>query len=164
MQMYEEGRHDEAIALLDEAHGDEPDNHQVTLDYAELLLKQRQLTDAEQLLTGLPRDVRDETEAGRLLAMLDFTLTTQDAPPLTVLESTVEGNPDDMESYYQLGAWYVLDGQLENAMEAFMHILQHDRKFRDDAGRKGLLAVFELLGNEGELVNSYRRKLFTALH
>jgi len=164
MQMYEEGKHDEAIALLDEAHRDEPDNHQVTLDYAELLLKQRQLTNAEQLLAGLPRDVRDETEAGRLLAMLDFSLTTQDAPPLTDLESAVEGNPDDMESYYQLGAWYVLDGQFENAMGAFMHILQHNSKFRDDAGRKGLLAVFELLGNEGDLVNSYRRKLFTILH
>ena len=35
---------------------------------------------------------------------------------------------------------------------------------RDDAGRKGLLAVFEPLGNEGDLVNSYRRKLFTVLN
>jgi putative thioredoxin len=49
-------------------------------------------------------------------------------------------------------------------MEAFMSILQRDRGFRDDAGRKGLLAVFEMPGNEGELVNSYRRRLFNALH
>ena len=32
------------------------------------------------------------------------------------------------------------------------------------ASRKGLLAVFELLGDQGELVNSYRRKLFTLMH
>jgi len=163
-QMYEEGRHDKAIALLEEAHRTEPDNHQITLDYAELFLKQGQSSDAEQLLAGLPRDVRDETEARRLLAMLDFTLATQDAPPMSELEATVGHNPEDMESYFQLGARYVLSGQLEDAMGAFMHILQHDRKFRDDAGRRSLLAVFELLGNEGELVNSYRRKLFTILH
>jgi putative thioredoxin len=164
MQRYEEGKHDEAIALLDEAHRTEPDNHQVTLDYAELFLKQGRSGDAEQLLAGLPRDVRDESDARRLLALLDFTLTTRNAPPRGELENTVQHNPDDMESYYQLGACYVLDGQLENAMGAFMYILQRDREFRDDAGRRALLSVFELLGNEGELVNSYRRKLFTALH
>ena len=49
-------------------------------------------------------------------------------------------------------------------MDAFIYILHHDRAFRDDAGRKGLLAVFELLGNQGDLVNSYRRRLFNALH
>jgi len=45
-----------------------------------------------------------------------------------------------------------------------LYILQHDRKFGDNAGRKGLLAVFDLLGNEGDLVADYRRKLFNSLH
>ena len=43
-----------------------------------------------------------------------------------------------------------------------LHIVH--RGFRDDAGRKGLLAVFELLDDQGELVNNYRRKLFTLMH
>ena len=54
--------------------------------------------------------------------------------------------------------------QWEPALEAFLEIFKRDRGFRDDAGRKGLLAVFELLGDQGELVNSYRRKLFTLMH
>ena len=54
-------------------------------------------------------------------------------------------------------------GFLKN-IQTFLEIFRRDRTFRDDAGRKGLLAVFELLGDQGELVNSYRRKLFTLMH
>ncbi|MGB5306201.1 MAG: tetratricopeptide repeat protein [Gammaproteobacteria bacterium] len=45
-----------------------------------------------------------------------------------------------------------------------MGILQRDRTFRDDAGRTALLAVFDLLGSDSDLVNDYRRKLFNAMH
>jgi len=161
---WQQGRHDEALSLLQEARLAEPDNHQLTLAYAEFKMRQGLLDDAAELIASLPRDVRDEKEATRLRALLEFALVTRDAPSMADLESTVENNPDDMEARYQLAAWYVLDNRMEPALEAFMQLLQRDRGFRDDAGRKGLLAVFELLENEGELVNSYRRKLFNLLH
>ena len=83
---------------------------------------------------------------------------------LEELEHTVAANTDDMALRYRLGAVYVLNDRMEAAMDAFLFILEHDRKFRDDIGRRSLLAVFELLGNEGDLVQRYRRQLFNALH
>jgi putative thioredoxin len=53
---------------------------------------------------------------------------------------------------------------MEAAMDAFMSILQRDREFRDDIGRRSLLAVFDILGSDSELVQRYRRQLFNALH
>ena len=161
---WQQGRHSEALSLLHNAHLAEPDNHQLTLSYAELKMRQGQLDDAAELIASLPRDVRDEKEASRMSALLEFAMVTRDAPPMVELESIVDSHPDDLEARYQLAAWYVLDNRMEPALEAFMQLLQRDRGFRDDAGRKGLLAVFELLENEGELVNSYRRQLFTLLH
>ena len=161
---YRQGQHDEALALLEGAHSDEPDNHQLALDYAELCLREAQLEKTAALLAALPRDVRDETEAMRLRALLDFALAIKDAPPVTELEATVAREPDNLEARYQLGAWYVLNDRFENALETFMQLLQHNRSFRDDAGRRGLLAVFDLLDNKGDLVTRYRRKLFTLLH
>jgi putative thioredoxin len=163
-EAWQQGRHDEALSLLQEARRTEPDNHQLTLTCAEFKMRQGQLDDAAELIASLPRDVRDEKEATRMSALLEFAMVTRDAPPMAELENAVENNPDDMEARYQLAAWYVLDSRMEQALEAFMQLLQRDRGFRDDAGRKGLLAVFELLDDEGELVNSYRRKLFTLLH
>ena len=161
---WQQGRHSEALKMLHDAHLAEPDNHQLTLAYAELKMRQGQLDDAAELIASLPRDVRDEKEASRMSALLEFALVTRDAPSMAELESVVEDNPDNLEARHQLAAWYVLDNRMVQALEAFMQLLQRDRGFRDDAGRKGLLAVFELLENEGELVSSYRRKLFNLLH
>ena len=164
MDAYRQGQHSEALALLEDAHSDEPDNHQLALDYAELCLREAQLEKTAALLAALPRDVRDETEAMRLRALLDFAQAIKDAPPVAELEATVAREPDNLESRYQLGAWYVLNDRFESALETFMQLLQRDRSFRDDAGRRGLLAVFDLLDNKGDLVTRYRRKLFTLLH
>ena len=163
-EAYRQGQHDAALALLDDAHQNEPDNHQLTLDYAELCLREAQLEKTASLLAALPREVRDAAEAMRLRALLDFALAIKEAPPIEELEATVSREPDNLEARYQLGAWQVLNDRFEHALETFMQLFQRDRSFRDDAGRRGLLAIFELLDNQGELVTRYRRKLFNLLH
>ena len=45
-----------------------------------------------------------------------------------------------------------------------LEIVRADRKFGDDAGRKTMLAVFNLLGNGHDLVGTYRRSLASALN
>jgi putative thioredoxin len=45
-----------------------------------------------------------------------------------------------------------------------MEILRRDRSYGDDAGRKGLLAVFAILGDEHPLAIHYRRQMFNTLH
>jgi putative thioredoxin len=164
IEIFQEGRQDEALEMLRGAHQAEPENHQLTLDYAGLCLQADRLDETERLLMELPRDVREATEAVQLRALLDFSNAALDAPPLEKLERSVAANPDDMTLRYQLGAVYVLNDRMEAAMDVFMFILEHDRKFREDIGRRSLLAVFELIGSEGDLVQRYRRRMFAALH
>jgi len=164
MESYRRGEHEAALQMLRTARAAEPDNHQLTLDYASLCLQENRLQEVDELLSGLPRDIREEPEAVQLRSLLDFASSVQSSPSLAELEKSVDSNPDDLETRYQLGACYVINDRMEDALETFMYILQRDRGFRDDIGRKSLLAVFELLGNEGELVTSYRRRLFTAMH
>ena len=163
-EAWQQGDSTRALTLLQEARQAEPDNHRVTLDYIELSIKAGLTEQAGALLAELPHDVRNEQEAARLRSLLDFTTTALQAHPLEQLETRVREQPDDLEARYQLASRYVLADRLEDAMDAFMHILERDRTFRDDAGHRGLLAVFDLLGNEGDLVNSYRRRLFNALY
>jgi putative thioredoxin len=161
--VFEQGRHDQALELLAATHAQEPDNHQVTLDYAELCLAAGKADQTEQLLGELPFEVRSESEAMRVRALLDFTRAAGEVDDLAALERSVAAQPDDSALRYRLGAACVLDNRLDAALDNFLYLLQHDRRFQDDAGRKGMLAVFELLGNEGELVQSYRRRMSTAL-
>ena len=70
----------------------------------------------------------------------------------------------DLEARYQLSTLQVLAGEYEEAMEQLLEVLKRDRAFRDDAGRKGLIEVFNLLGNSGPLVKRYRRMMASAMH
>ncbi len=45
-----------------------------------------------------------------------------------------------------------------------MDLMRRDPQFEDEAGRKGLIAIFEMLGNEHPLVITYRRRMFSLLH
>jgi thioredoxin-like negative regulator of GroEL len=45
-----------------------------------------------------------------------------------------------------------------------MHILQKDRKFRDDIGRTTLVRIFALLPKGSELAKTYRRRMFALMH
>ncbi len=103
-EAWQQGRHSEALGLLHEAHLAEPDNHQLTLAYAELKMRQGLLDDAAALIASLPRTVRDEKEAARLSALLEFSLLVKNAPSVTELETAVDNNPDDLEARYQLAA------------------------------------------------------------
>jgi putative thioredoxin len=49
-------------------------------------------------------------------------------------------------------------------MQQLLEIAKCDREFRHDAGRTGLLALFELLGDEDGRVIRYRALLQAAMH
>ena len=80
------------------------------------------------------------------------------------MEAAITADPDNLEARYQLSARHVLDGEYEAAMDQLLELVRRDRGFRDDAGRKGMIEVFELLGNTGPLVKRYRRLMASALH
>jgi putative thioredoxin len=164
LEQHRQGDTAAAIEQLEQICAEDPSNTRAALDLVELNLEAGRLEAAETGYAALPRDVRDASDGTRLRALLDFSAIADSVGDRAGLEQRLQETPDDVESRYRLGAMQVLSGEYEAAMQAFMEIIRLDRAFRDDAGRKALLAVFDLLGNDHELVGSYRRKLFNAIY
>jgi putative thioredoxin len=162
--LFSAGEQRQALALLASTHATEPDNHQLTLDYASLCVRAGQFDQAETLLDALPHDLRNEAEARAVRAVLDFSRVAGTAPDMAALQASLVSNPSDSASRYRLGAALMLSGSTQTALEQFLYLLQHDRGFKEDAGRKALLAAFDLLGKDNELAGIYRRRMFTVLH
>ena len=91
-------------------------------------------------------------------------LSSVDALEREQLLERIEANPEDSEARYQLAARCVTDGDYEMALQQLLQILGRDRQYHDDAGRRAMLAIFNMLGEEHELTSSYRRKMFNAMH
>lgn len=159
----QEGDLDQACALLAKAVLEEPGNPRIVLDLAKLLVLKGEYSRAEALLQSLPDEARAEPEISSLLIHAGFLRVAQGAPVVEILERDILADPDKSVARYQLSAVRLLQNDYAGAMDQLLEIVRRDRAFREDAGRKGLLAIFNMLGNENALVVTYRALLSEAL-
>lgn len=153
-----------ALALLEQATELEPSYYPVQLDLAKIMIENQRFEEAQQLLNKLPTSLQSETEVVQLKAHLHFATIAGKAPPLENLEKTLANHSDDLMARYQLSAKKVLEGKHEEAMELLLELMRRDRSFEDDAGRRGLLTIFTLLGYQSPVVNRYRGKMSSLLY
>ena len=164
LEMYRNGDAPGALNKLETALQLDPNNDRIRLAAAQILADQGRIDEAAGLVESLHPATRAETEASALIARLEFLDKTRDLPPADALLQRVAANPDDLDARLKLAQQYVAQSQYEPALEQLLEIIRRDRKFNDDAGRKTMLSVLNLLGGQGELVSKYRRLMASALN
>jgi len=163
-QAWENGDAAQAAAILRQVMQEVPEDRRAQLMLAELLAASGDTDEAAQLLATLPADLALSPQAEALRARLAFATAAAGAPDIATLQQRLAADPRDSAARHQLAARLVLAGDFEAALEHLLELVRRDRGYGDDAGRKGMLQVFDLLGGQGELVNRYRRAMFTAMH
>jgi len=157
------GNAEGAIALLNEAREADPDNPRVALSLAQAQAAMGDIAAAEATLDGLPVAEQDKPEVTNLRNHLFFEGQVSGAPAPTELEARLAADPDDTQALCQLALRKVVDQDYETAMELLLQLMQKERSLGDDAGRRLLLKVFELLGDDPR-VGRYRSRMASLLH
>ncbi len=153
-----------ALQTLGEASHADLENEQIRIDAAEILMDLGQPEEAKRLLDGLaPATLMDERPQ-QLLARLSFLLGSQVGGDEQGLRDRIAAEPNDMQSRMDLANLLVAAGRHQEGLDQLLEIVRLDRNWNDDAARKAILAVFNLLGGQGELVSAYRRRLASALN
>ena len=80
------------------------------------------------------------------------------------MNARLAADATDSEARYQLAAHRVARGDYEGALELLFELMRRDRTYGDDAGRKGMLTIFDLLGGTGDLVSHWRRRMSAAMY
>jgi len=164
LSRYQQGETDAALAEMGQILQADPANEKNKISYARVLILENHLDEARQWLASLSVEAALKPEVRAMQAQLEFIEIVQNAPDVATLEKQLAKDPRNSEARYQLSAHAILGGQLEVAFEQLLEIVKQDRNYNDDAARKALLKLFELLGDNHELVSSYRRKLAMALN
>jgi putative thioredoxin len=157
------GDADGAAALLSVARADDPDNPRIGIAEARLLAVKGDFDAAEQTLNALPLDAQDLPEIKTLRARIGFDRAAGGSPDPAVLTARLARNPDDSAARYQLASHKILNEDYAGALEELLILLRRDRQYGDDAARKAMVQVFDLLGGSGDLVTRYRAKMTSAL-
>jgi putative thioredoxin len=163
LRAYQEGDKGKAFDIFAQAYHADPANTRIVIDHAKLLILDNQFEAVLKLLTTLPRAVQDMPEIALLSAHAQFMHVAANAPLKEILIRQINVHPEDMEARYQLSALLLIEDDYEGAMEQLLEIVRRDRTYKMDAGRKGLLAVFTILGENHDLVARYRSLLYQAL-
>lgn len=159
-QLAAAGDVDGAIQKLGEASALDPDNEWVRVDAAELLLHKGAPHEAQRLLDTLKDvDVLKDVRVLQLKAQTRLADMGETGESEAVLASAVAADGNDLEARLKLANVLIASNRIAEGMDQLLEIVQRDRKFQDDIGRKTLLDVFNLLGGSGELVSTYRRRL-----
>ncbi len=157
------GDADGAIDLLNKAGESDPDNPRITVTLAEAQAAKGDVTDAEATLGRLPADQQDKPEVVALRNRLFFEGQVAAAPAVPELEKRLATDPGDRDALHQLALRKVVDQDYDAAVELLLKLMQQDRDYGDDAARRGLLKVFEVLGNDPR-VSRYRSRMASLLH
>ena len=160
-EMLERGDHQTALAALQQAVAEEPNNQAFKVEYADLLALTGDLDQAGVVLAAIPEETEERDRPAMRLELLQ---EAAGMPERGELVSQLEASPEDLDVCYQLAVRAAVEGDFETALDLAMSILQRDREFRDDLGRTTMVRMFSVLGKGSDLAAQYRRRMFNFMH
>ena len=159
-QLGERGALDVMQSLINEY----PHNYQIRLQYITVLMMENEYHSAKQLFDELPNEIKQLDDVAAMMSRLEVMTIAEKLGDPDTLEQQLASQPNDCNIRHQLSTIYIAQGEFSKALEQLFQIMTIDRKYKEDLGRKEMLKVFDMLGNTGELVSTYRKKLAAVLY
>jgi putative thioredoxin len=153
-----------AAALLRGVVESDTANTAARIDLADALARLGDIAAAESTLAALPANENANPAIAPVRARLHFQ---RDAPAQSEIErlrKAASREDASLRDLHRLAAHELLQGDAARGLELLLSIMQRDRKFEDDLGRRSLLEAFSLLGEDDERVKHYRRQLARLLY
>ncbi len=148
------GNREEAEKIYKELIEEYPDNKKLALEVAQFFINENKLDEAEKLLNSIKEyDKEYFVKAQAVKELINFKRVCEELKP-----------ESELDELYKKGSCEVIEGKYEEALKDFLEIVKKDKNYRDEAGRKSMIAIFNLLGEGNPLTKEYRKKLAMALY
>jgi putative thioredoxin len=131
---------------------------------ADRLLDRRDADGAASAIDALAAVNAEHPQLKPLRARLAFVQLANANPDVMALRATLERNPADPAARHALAAHHAVAGDFGTALSEWIELMRRDRAFGDEAARRSLMHVFEVLGDHDPLVAQYRRRMASLLH
>lgn len=154
---HQRGETDVAIEQLARIAVQHPEDLAVATDLAKLLTLAGRPHEALDLLAALPQAARQSPGIAPLLAHLELIDAARNGPDEA--EALLTADPTHREARLALAARALFDEAPEAALENLLELARIAPDFREDIGRRAMLALFGMLGNEHALTRRYRTAL-----
>jgi putative thioredoxin len=125
----------------------------VANDLAKLLTLVGRPHEALALLTALPAPARAQGQIAGLLVHLELIEAANQ------ISQEQDSDADTPASRLTHAAQALFEDQPEQALAELLELARQSPTFRDDIGRRAMIALFGMLGGEHELTRRFRARL-----
>ena len=155
------GDREGAMAMLQQAIGEEPTNYALHTELCDLLIMAGRADEARQIRDAIPADSEGIAKPKNRLEFIE--LAGESGAP-EALQAQLESDPDALQVRFDLAISLIVNDQIEPALDQLLEVMRRDREWNEEAARKTMIKVFELLGKGNATATAYRRRMFTMMH
>jgi len=94
-----------------------------------------------------------------LVKALSFWDAREEHGDTETVQAKLAEASDDLDLQYALGCSLAIDAQWKRALETLLEVVKKNNRHRDAAARKAMVVIFDLLGRQHELSDTYVRQL-----
>jgi len=142
----------------------DPANDSARLLYGQLLMAEQAPAAAQAQFEALSAQAKADPQVAALIAQAAQAVEAAKPPTPTALLTRVVEAPQDLAARLELAEYYIGFKDWEPALEQLIEIVQRDRAFQEDIGRRRMVEVFDLASSQPEIVSRWRRRLGGALN
>jgi putative thioredoxin len=153
------GQHAEAEAALRKLLEGSEEVDRAALLLARLLLETGRPDQVRELLGRIDPRSPSADAVPALERMLAFAEDAASYGGEEAARAAADKDPKDLEARYALGSALAARRDFAGALDQFLEIVSRSRKFKEDAARLAMLAIFDHIGNDHDLTQDYRRRL-----
>ncbi|MGH7846836.1 MAG: tetratricopeptide repeat protein [Candidatus Binatia bacterium] len=157
----EQGQVDAAKAVYESILADEPNHARSLLALGRILLERGDKENALQLLERVPLAATERKEAEQAISRQQLQEGAKQDE--AALRAALASDPDNVEARLGLARALAAKERYAEALEEFLVVIKKDRSFQDDAARRAMVQIFEVLGSDHELTEKYRSELAKVL-
>jgi putative thioredoxin len=148
-----------ARTLIQQALTGDAGNVTLQVELAELRALEGDVEGARHELERLQGIEPNHAAVKRLAALIEFSEVVAAYPDVRALKERAATNDSDLELRHALAVHQLLGGDVEPALDTWLHMLRHNRTFKDDLARRSLVLAFELIGDADPIVAKTRREM-----
>lgn len=142
----------------------DPANDSARLLYGQLLMAEQDPAAAQAQFEALSAQAKADPQVAALMAQAAQAVEDAKPPTPTALLTRVVEAPQDLAARLELAEYYIGFKDWEPALGQLIEIVQRDRAFQEDIGRRRMVEVFDLAASQPEIVSHWRRRLGAALN
>jgi putative thioredoxin len=158
-EMLEAGAAEDAAQTFSAILGEDGNNPAAYGGLARAHVAMDDLDQAEAILKGAPAEISEAAEIETVRAQIALIRQAAETGPVNELRARLQGNPDDLQTHFDLALALHGAGDIEAAVDELLEIFRKNRDWNAGAAKTQLFTVFDSLSAQDPIALAGRRRL-----